>query len=69
MLTVKIEVNGKRIATLTARQTLMHLDGVAEYEWRHIEKGIGGKQLSHYRKNGALALTAKLIDKAELQEE
>jgi len=69
MLTVKIEVNGRRIATLTARQTLIHGDGVAEYDWKYIEKGIGGEHLLHYRENGALALVTKLITAAELQEE
>ena len=66
MLTLKIEINGRRIATLTARQILLHGDGVAEYEGNYIEKGIGGEHLLHYRKNGALALTAKLIAAAEL---
>jgi len=66
MLIVKIEVNGRRIATLTARQTLLHGDGVAEYQWKYIEEGIGGEQLLHYRENGALTLAAQLIAAAEL---
>ena len=66
MLTVKIEVNGRRIATLMARQTLLHGDGVAEYVWKYIEERIGGERLLHYRDHGALALAAKLIDRAEL---
>ena len=66
MLTLKIEINGRRIATLTAKQTLLLGYGVAEYEWKYIEEGIGGEHLVHYRKNGALALATKLINRAEL---
>ena len=66
MLTLKIEINGRRIATLTAKQTLLLGYGVAEYEWKYIEEGIGGERLLHYTENGALALAALLINQAEL---
>ena len=65
MLRVRIDINGRLIATLTAVQVQRYEGTVRGYKWHYHEEGIGGS-ITHDREDGALELAEQMLRLARL---